>query len=66
MREAVAVRLSELMPGLKPRPTISIGIALLSQLPPINKVDALIDAADRAVYAAKLGGRNQVRGAHLA
>lgn len=61
LRETVVNAMTEHMPGLRPVPTISIGIALLSQMPPIDKIDPLIDAADRAVYTAKLGGRNQVR-----
>lgn len=41
------------------RITVSIGIATASQLAQPS-VDALLDAADRAMYAAKAAGRNRV------
>ena len=40
-------------------PTISIGVATAS---PGEKVDVLLDRADRSLYAAKAAGRNCVRG----
>ena len=38
--------------------TVSIGIAMLT--PEVDRVEILIDYADRALYAAKAGGRNRV------
>lgn len=39
--------------------TISIGVSTLSKA--CSSLDALVDCADRAMYLAKQGGRNQVR-----
>jgi len=61
LRERVAQTLAAFAPHLDPLATISIGVALLSQLPAPRKLPGLIDAADRAVYAAKAAGRNKVR-----
>ncbi len=66
LRSRAAEALSTFAPELDPRATISIGIALLSQLSQPHKVSMLIDAADQAVYAAKQAGRNQVRQAQAA
>lgn len=66
LRTRAAEALGTFAPELDPRATISIGIAMLSRLPSPHKVSALIDAADQAVYAAKLAGRNQVRKAQAA
>ena len=66
LRRSVATAMATLMPELKSMTTISIGVALLSQLSSPRKLETLIDAADRAVYAAKAAGRNQVKGMHVA
>ncbi len=66
LREKVAETLAILAPHLDPRATISIGAALLSQLPAPQKLVGLIDAADQAVYAAKAAGRNRVQLMHVA
>ena len=39
--------------------TVSIGIAMLT--PEVDRVETLIDHADRALYEAKAGGRNRVK-----
>jgi diguanylate cyclase (GGDEF)-like protein len=38
--------------------TVSIGVAMLT--PEVDRVETLIDHADRALYEAKAGGRNRV------
>jgi diguanylate cyclase (GGDEF)-like protein len=60
LRVHVAETLATLAPELRPIATISIGVALLSQIPKPAKLEALIEAADKAVYTAKATGRNRV------
>jgi diguanylate cyclase (GGDEF)-like protein len=58
LREAVAGRTIALAAGVTARVTISTGVALLSAE---EAGDDLVARADGALYAAKAGGRNQVR-----
>lgn len=60
LRARVAAALAELLPDDPDATTISIGIALLSRMPASARLEELIEAADKAVYAAKNAGRNRV------
>ena len=60
MRTHVAAQLAWLMPELRGIATVSIGIAFLSDTGGDSEVAALLEAADRALYAAKHDGRNRV------
>jgi diguanylate cyclase (GGDEF)-like protein len=60
LRVRVAEDLSNLGSGSLTRATISIGIAMLSQIPQPAQLEDLLDAADKAVYAAKKAGRDRV------
>lgn len=60
LRERVAEAMTGFLPEANGAVTVSIGIALLSRLPAPVRLEALIEAADKAVYAAKSAGRNRV------
>ena len=60
LRERVAEGLATFAPQLTSVVTVSIGIAMLSQLPRPVRLESLIEAADKAVYTAKANGRNRV------
>ncbi|MEO7757546.1 MAG: diguanylate cyclase [Dokdonella sp.] len=61
MRGHVASLLSWLASDLRATATISIGLAFLSDIGTTAGASALVDAADRALYQAKNGGRNRVQ-----
>lgn len=58
IREAVESSPLDLGNGRVLRMTISLGVALLE---PGERLDSLLDRGDRALYAAKQGGRNKVK-----
>jgi diguanylate cyclase (GGDEF)-like protein len=60
LRERVAEAMTGFLPEANGTVTISIGIALLSRLSRPARLESLIEAADKAVYAAKSAGRNRV------
>ena len=59
LREAVATLHMEVQPGQNCQLTVSVGIAFTAQEDVTP--EAMLREADRALYEAKRGGRNQVR-----
>jgi diguanylate cyclase (GGDEF)-like protein len=58
--ERLVLDLPEGANGERPRTSVSIGVAVLSELPAEAKADALFALADQRLYAAKHAGRNRV------
>ena len=63
IRHALPVRIGEALPQQANPVTASFGVAD-SECSGVNSANTLMDLADRALYAAKRNGRNQVKLAH--
>ncbi|EMR13217.1 diguanylate cyclase [Methylophaga lonarensis MPL] len=61
IRESIEATEFEVGHGIRLKQTLSIGLATLSDTNSIKNTRQLLQAADQAVYAAKLAGRNKVR-----
>ena len=62
LAERLRLAVAERMAAMQPSATVSIGGAMLQDVPSIQSIDPLLDAADRALYRAKLDGRNRISG----